>query len=103
MNEVQCNCVGLAQNIYSNFLLVWLPCPARSKRLKTKTSPVLFRLVIQVWFGFHNRCNHMRFETGIEISGVLSMGFISVDYSKYGMVLEQTLSLRLVDLAEMAP
>ena len=45
----------------------------------------------------------MRFEIGIEISGVLSMCFINVDYSKYGMVLEQTLSLRLVDLAEMAP
>lgn len=95
--------VSLAQNIFSNFLLVWLSSPVGSKRLKTKTSPILFQLVIQVCFRFHIRCNHMRSEIGIEMSGGLSTCFINVDYSKYGMVLEQTPSLKLVDLAEMAP
>ena len=74
-----------------------------SKKLKTNTSPTLFGLVIQVWFRLHIRCNHLRFDIGMELSGVLSMCFINVDYSKYGIDLEQILSLRLVDLAEMAP
>ncbi|XP_077717892.1 uncharacterized protein LOC144291874 [Canis aureus] len=54
---------------------VWLPIPMVSKKLKTNTSPTLFRLVIQVWFRLHIRCNHLRFDIGMELSGLISAFF----------------------------
>lgn len=105
--EVSCSFGSLALNIYSNFLLVWLLLPVKSRKLNQK-SLNYFQLVIQVWFRFHIKCNHMRLEIWTEINRILSIYFITVhaiylkvDYSNYGMVLDK-LCLKLAGLAEMA-
>lgn len=79
----------LAQNVCSSFLLVWLPFPVESRKLKQ---------FLQARYSWWSKCDSgstsdaiaVRLENGTQINVILGMYFIIVDYSKYVTVLEPT-------------